>query len=105
MDLSLGKIKRIQAVHIIFGGDERLLQFFFHQNGPHLRYTPAETLSFGKEFSLNDFIMIQIALELMGTKNSFLLKSIFDLDDEYFINALNGFLYLKEISMQLSDIC
>ena len=96
---------KIQAIHLVLGGDERLLQFFFHQQGHRLRYTSDEILKYGEEFSINEFILIKLSLELMGHHDNFLLKDLLALDDEFFINALNGILFYKEIPLELEDLC
>lgn len=105
MNLSLQNIKKIQTINNIFAGDERLLQFLFHHKGPYLRHTVEETLHFASYFSLDEFILVKIALSLMESENFISLNEIFELDDKLFIHVLNGFLYFKEIPMELEDIC
>lgn len=104
MNLSLQEIKTIQAIHLVFGGDEFLLQFFFHQKGSYPRYTPEKMILFAKDFSNDDFTLIKIALSLMES-TTVSLKEILALEEEKFINTLNGFLYFKEIPSQLDERC
>jgi len=103
LGLKLEKIKKIQAVHRVFRGDEELLQFFFHHKYYQLRHTPDQTVFLALEYSSPHPTLVKVALELMGHPGYLLFKDLLELDNEFFIRVVNALLYYKEIQIELDE--
>ena len=83
---SLAPNDRIQAIHYLFGSDERLIYFLFHHKKTELRLAPDELIAEARAFSHSEFLLIQAAIDIWcaqgDTKFSDLL-SVLD-DDNLF---------------------
>lgn len=80
----LAQSDRIQAIHHLFGSDERLIYFLFHHKKTELRELPDELLNEARGFSHDEFLLIQAAIDMWcdqgGAKLSDLL-SVLDNDN------------------------
>ncbi len=55
---------RIQAIHCLFGSDERLLYFLFHHKKAELRELPRELIKEARHFSNEEFLLIRAAIDI-----------------------------------------
>ena len=88
----------IHAIHILFSGDERLIQFLFHHKETRLRSSPDDLLVEARAFSHGELLLVQTAIDIWcgegGTPLSDLLSV---LDDERFLHVLQALTYKREM--------
>lgn len=100
MQMSLQELKAIHAISYILGGDEHLLQLFYHQQGPYLRYSKSELLKLAKQISDDVHISFTAAMNLLELEIDPKLSELLSLSDEAFLNLVRGLLYYKEIDWE-----
>jgi hypothetical protein len=88
----------IHCIHILFGGDERLLQLFFHHKELRLRESPEDLLSEARALSRGEFLLVQVAMDLWcGEGKTNLSDLLTSLDEGNFLRVLQALAYKREM--------
>lgn len=88
----------IHAIHILFNGDERLLQLMFHHKEPRLRSSPVDLVKEARGLSSSEFILVQVALDVWCGEGKASLSDILSaLDDENLLRFLTAIAYKREL--------
>ncbi len=98
MSSNLQGAHRIQIIHLLLGGDERLLQFLFHHKLSRLRCPVGELLNEARGLSRGDYLIVQTAIDLWSGDGGVRLSDLLDVwDDEIFLNFLIALAYKREL--------
>ena len=94
----LKTVRRIQSIHLVLGGKEDLLMFFFHHKKAELRLEANELLTEARLLNRSDKVLIGVAVDLWTSKTKIRLGALLKiLDDEKLINIVSAVLYHREI--------
>jgi hypothetical protein len=94
--VSLQDSRRLEAISLLFGGDERLLRFLFNFRRPELRKSRSALRLEASHFSAGERVLIEIAMDLWGRGGRF--SPIFDdLDATNLANLVRAVCHLREI--------
>ena len=89
----------IQAIHVVFDGDEHLIYFLFHHKELKLRLPVDELLTEAQGLSQSDFLLIQFAVDLWCGEGGVSLPRLIEvLDDDVFLRLLFALGVRREIT-------
>ena len=91
----------IQSISVLFGHDERLIEFFFHHKYPGPRLSSRELLNEAQDLRSCEWILMKVSLDFWdGSGGTTFNELIRILDEEQLTAVIRAILHFREISME-----
>jgi hypothetical protein len=95
---TLAETRRLEAIYILFGGDDSLLDFFFHHTEPGLRLPTAALLKAAARLDAEEFQLVSVGVGIWsGTGGARVGDVVRQLDDDRLTNFIKSISHLREI--------
>ncbi|PIQ68548.1 MAG: hypothetical protein COV91_03405 [Candidatus Taylorbacteria bacterium CG11_big_fil_rev_8_21_14_0_20_46_11] len=95
-DPSNDDLKRLRAISILLGEDERLIRFLFHPTKSRLAFSPQTLKRKMKCFSSGEQTLLLIAMDIWGSYGGIHFDDLYTvLDPNAFKNCINSLAYIK----------
>jgi len=89
-------LKRLKAISILLGDDERFIRFLFHPRKSRLASSPETLKNEMKCFSSGEQTLLLIAMDIWGTYGGIHFDDLYtNLDPNAFKNCINSLAFIK----------
>lgn len=98
MKTALQNAHLISVIHKLFQSDERLLYFFFSHKMPDLRISPSQLRNESSKFSLDERLLIQVALDIWcSAGGTYFLDLLQGWDNDHWKAFIQAIATLREL--------
>ena len=96
--VTLAETHRLEAIYILFGGDDSLLDFFFHHTEPRLRLPSVDLLKAATKLDAEEYFLVRAGAEIWNGEISSTIGGLVKrLDDDRLTNFIKAIVHLREI--------